>query len=241
MKWVETLKRVRTASLTADDLTVLSSLQVLENDPSLPIVATRIFYTYAEVDRDSEYKLNCLRGQVFSSKSMIKSPVGCRPKINQGKFNDTAFSDSITLKVGARVIFIYNVDVNDCLTNGQLGSIVGIISPDLCQINCVPVELDDEHVGISLIKQNPQFRSSYSGGVPIFKTFVTYQLSKRNRHSARSQLLQLHLRLAWALTCHKVQGQTFPTGQKDIIEWDQSLQPRMAYVMLSRVKRLSDI
>ena len=82
MKWVETLKRVRTASLTADDLTVLSSLQVLENDPSLPIGATRIFYTYAEVDRDSEYKLNCLRGQVFSSKSMIKSPVGCRPKIN---------------------------------------------------------------------------------------------------------------------------------------------------------------
>ena len=242
LKLVETLKRVRTASLTADDLTILSSLQVLENDTSLPIGATRIFYTYAEVDRDNEYKLNCLHGQVFSSKTVIKSPVGCRrPKINQGKINDTAFSDLITLKVGARVMLIYNVDVNDSLTNGQLRSIVGIIFPEFCQIICVLVKIDDEHVGISLIKQYPQFQSSYSRGVPIFKTFVTYQLCGRNCHTARSQLLQLHLRLAWALTCHKVQGQSFPTCQKDIIKWDQSLQPRMAYVMLSRAKRLCDL
>ena len=228
MKWVETLKRVTTASLTADDLTILSSLQVLENDPSLPICATRIFYTYAEVDRDNQYKLNCLRGQVFSSKSVIKSPVCCRTEINQGKINDTAFSDLITLNVGARVMLIYNVDVNYSLTNGQLGSIVGIISPEFCQIICVLVKIDDEHVGISLIKQYPHFQNSYSRGVPIFKTFVTYQFCGRNRHTARSQFLQLHLRPAWALTCHKVQGQTFPTGQKDIIKWDQSLQPRMA-------------
>ena len=67
MKWVETLKRVRTASLTADDLTILSSLQVLEKDPSLPIGATRIFFTNAEVDRYNEEKLNSLPGQVFSS------------------------------------------------------------------------------------------------------------------------------------------------------------------------------
>ena len=180
MQWVETLKRVRTASLTADDLTILSSLQVLENDLSLLIGATRIFYTYAKVDRDSEYILNCLRGQVVSSKSMIKSPVGCRPKINQGKINDTAFRYLITLKVGARMMLIYNVDVNDSLTNGQLGSIVGIISPEFCQFNSVFVKFDDEHVGVSLIKQYPQFQSSYSGGVPIFKTFVTYQLCGRN-------------------------------------------------------------
>ena len=115
MKLVETLKRVRTASLTADDLTILSSLQVLENDTSLPIGATRIFFTYAEVDRDNEYKLNCLHGQVFSSKTVIKSPVGCRPKINQGTINDSAFSDLITLKVAARVMLIYIVDVNDSI------------------------------------------------------------------------------------------------------------------------------
>ena len=240
LKWVETLKRVRTA-LTADDLTILSSLQVFENDPSLPIGATRIFYTNAEVDRYNEEKLNSLPGQVFSSKSVINSPVGCRPKIMQGKIDDTAFSDLITFKLGARVMLIYNVDVKDSLTNGQLGSIVGIISPDSSQINCVLVKFDDEHVGISLIKQYPQFQSSYPGAVPIFKTLVTYQLGGRNRHTARSQLLQLPLRLAWALTCHKVQGQTFPTGQKVIIKWDQSLQPGMAYVMLSRAKRFSDI
>ena len=157
MKWVETLKRVRTASLTADDLTNLSSLQVFENDPSLPIDATRIFYTNAEVHRYNEEKLNSLPGQVFSSMSVINSPVGCRPKIMQGKIDDTAFSDLITLKLGARVMLICNVDVKDFLTNEQLGSIVGIISPDSYQINCVLVKFDDEHVVIFLIKQYPQF------------------------------------------------------------------------------------
>ena len=69
------------------------------------------------------------------------------------EIDDTAFSDLITLKVGARVMLIYNVDVKDSLTNGQLRPIVGIISPDSSQINCVLVKFDDEHVGISLIKQ----------------------------------------------------------------------------------------
>ena len=50
-------------------------------------------------------------------------------------------------------MLIYNVDVKDSLTNGQLRPIVGIISPDSSQINCVLVKFDDEHVGISLIKQ----------------------------------------------------------------------------------------
>ena len=213
MKWVETLKRVRTASLTADVLTILSSLQVFENHPRLPFGATRIFYTNAEVDKYNVEKLNSLPGQVFSSKSVINSPVGCRPKFMQGKIDDTAFSGLITFKLGARVMLIYNVDVKDSLTSGQLGSIVGIISPDSSQINCVLVKFDDEHVGISLIKQYLQFQSSYHEVVPFFKTLVTYQLGGRNQLTARSQLLQLPLRLAWGLTCHKVQGQTFPTGQ----------------------------
>ena len=145
-----------------------------------------------------------------------------------------------SLKVGSRVMLIYNVDVKDGLTNGQLGTIVDIISSDSCRIDCVLVSFDDKNVGTSLAHQYPQFQKTYPGAVPIFKTFVSYQLGGKSQHGARSHLLQLPLRLAWALTCHKVQGQTFPSGQKVIIKWDRSLQPGMAYVMLSRAKSMSD-
>ena len=49
-KWILTLQHVRTATLSDDDVTFLSSLQLSESDPRLPADATRIFYTNAEVD-----------------------------------------------------------------------------------------------------------------------------------------------------------------------------------------------
>ena len=94
-KWIETLQRVRTASLTEDDHTLLSSLQVPDNKLSLAPDATRIFYTNAEVDSYNNEKLNSLPGQMFVSKSVITSPVGCRPKITRGKIDDTAFNDLV--------------------------------------------------------------------------------------------------------------------------------------------------
>ena len=232
---------MRVASLTEEDIRVLSSLQVSEDDPLLPEDATRIYYTNADVDSYNEEKLRNLPGQLFVSKSVITSPVGCRPEIVDGKIDDTAFSDLVGLKVGSRIMLVYNVDVKDCLTNGQLGSVIGIVSHDSSQTDCVLVKFDDTNVGKSLILQYPQFQKTYPGAVPIFKVYVSYRIGGKNQHGARAHLLQLPLRLAWALTCHKVQGQTFPSGQKIIIKWYKSLQPGMAYVMHSRAKSLSDI
>ena len=234
------------ASLTEEDIRVLSALQVSETDPLLPEDATRIFYPNADVDSYNEEKLRNLPGQSFVSKSVITSPVACRPKVVNGKTDDTAFSDLVCLKVGSRIMLVYNVDVKDCLTNGQLGSVVGIVSHDSSQIDCVLVKFDDDNVGKSLILQYPLFQNTYPGSVPIFKVFVSYRLGGKAQHGARAHLIQLLLRLAWALTCHKVQGQTFPAGRKimvigKIIKWYKSLQPGMAYVMLSRAKSMSDI
>ena len=177
---------------------------------------------------------------MFISKSVVISPVGCRPKITRGKIDYTAFNDLVSLKVGSSVMLTNNVDVKDGQTNGQLGTIVDIISSDSCRIDCVLVSFDDKNVGTSLAHQYPQFQKTYPGSVPSFKAFVSQQLGGKSQHGARSHLLQLPLRLAWALVCHKVLGQTFPSGQKVIIKWNRSLQPGMAYVMLSRAKSMSD-
>ena len=231
--WIQTLQRVRNASLTEEDINVLSSLQISKTDADLAADATRNYYVNAEVDSFNDEKLNGLRGHLFVSKALITSTIGCHPKFINGKIDDTAFSDIVNLKVGSRVMLVFNVDVRDCLTNGQLGTIAGIISSDSRHIECVLVKFDDENVGACLVQQYPQFQKSYPGSVPIFKSFVSYQLGGKSQHGARSQLLQFPLRLAWASTCHKVQVQTFPVGRKVIIKWDKNLQPGMAYVMLT--------
>ena len=64
------------------------SLQLPENDPRLPADATRIFYTNAEVDAYKE-KLRNISGQMFVSKSVISSPLGCHPKILNGRVDDS--------------------------------------------------------------------------------------------------------------------------------------------------------
>ena len=216
------------------------SLQIPENDPRLPADATRIFYTNAEVDAYKE-KLRNISGKMFVSKSFISSPLGCHSKLLNGRVDDTAFAESVCLKVGCRVVLVYNVDVKDGLTNGQLGVIAEIITSDASLIYCLLVNLDDENVGSSLRKQYPQFHRMYPGAVPISKCFGSYQLRGKKQHGARSHLLQLPLRLARASTCHEVQGQTFPGGHKVVIKWDGWLQSGMAYVMLSRSRNPNDI
>ena len=210
---------MRVASLTEEDIRVLSALQVSETDPLLPEDATRIFYTNADVDSYNGEKLRNLPGQSFVSKSVITSPVGSRPKIVNGRIDDTAFSDLVCLKVGSRIMLVYNVDGKDCLTNGQLGSVVGIVSHDSSQIDGVLVKFDDDNVGKSLISKKSlhNFKTHILEQFQFLKVFVSFRLGGKAQHGAGAHLIQLPLRLAWALTCHKVQGQTFPAGRKIMV------------------------
>ena len=136
-------------------------------------------------------------------------------------------------------MLIYNVDISDHLINGQLGTVSEILLNDSQEIDCVLVRFDNGQVGSSLQKRYPNY--SRNGAVPIFRVLVTYSVGARAKHAACSKLLQFPLRLAWAITGHKVQGQTFPAGTKVIVNWDKPLQPGLAYVMLSRSKRMEDI
>ena len=88
-----TLQRLSVASLK-EEIEVLSSLQVSENDPLSPKDATGIYHTNADFDSYNEEKLTKLPGQTFVSKSVITSPICCRLKIVDGKIDDRAFSNS---------------------------------------------------------------------------------------------------------------------------------------------------
>lgn len=51
-----------------------------------------------------------------------------KPTITQeGLVNETPFFDKLNVRVGAKIIIIYNIDTSDGLTNGTTGIVVGFI------------------------------------------------------------------------------------------------------------------
>ena len=75
--------------------------------------------------------------------------------------------------------------------------------------------------------------------MPIFK-YEAILYHGRNK-VVSSRRIQFPLSLAWALTIHKVQGQTVHEPNRLVIHWTPGLQKGMGYVMLSRAKSLQNI
>ena len=133
---------------------------------------------------------------------------------------------SLDLKIGARVIFIKNDDQSGSgsrlWVNGTLGTVTGL-SP-----HKIGVRLDSGSsvtVGRSRFELRELVRASNAtvGGSEI-------------RAEVTGWITQFPLRLGWAITVHKSQGQTLDEVVLDFE--DQYFAGGQAYVALSRVKSL---
>ena len=92
----------------------------------------------------------------------------------------------------------------------------------------------------------PRITNKYGKhATPIKKVSFEYSsgdLSKE--HSAKKKLIQFPLKLSWALTAHKVQGQTFKEPQAVGVDLQTTFGAgkfAMAYVMLGRTENLSQL
>ena len=116
----------------------------------------------------------------------------------------------LELKTGAEVMFVAN-NFAEGFVNGSRGQVV-------------------------------QFRE----GRPLVKLLATGRIIKVEPHSwtlmedgkKRAEVIQLPLRLAWAITIHKSQGMSLDAAEIDL---GKSFTPGMGYVALSRVRTLEGI
>lgn len=121
----------------------------------------------------------------------------------------------LRLKVGARVMATYNTG---SLANGELGSVVELRPSSV-------VFRSDEGVACE-VKPNTW-------------TYFTYGVNQRGGTDRLvgqtvGAYTQLPLRLGWAVSIHKSQGQTYDSVEVDPATWDAG----MLYVALSRVRRV---
>ncbi len=125
--------------------------------------------------------------------------------------NDAPYMSTLTLCVGAQVMLVTNLDVEAGLVNGSRGVIVDIRAAD----------------NIPIV----QFR--HGTPVPIeSKAWVSNDNTRVTRN-------QIPLRVAYAITIHKIQGSTLDCALVDI--GSSTFEFGQAYVALSRVRNLESL
>jgi ATP-dependent exoDNAse (exonuclease V) alpha subunit len=161
------------------------------------------------VNRINQTALGKLPGRVLSAKAEISGDFGGR----------TYPADvNLELKVGAQVMFLRN-DADQRWVNGTVGTVTKIDS-------MVWVEVDGTVHEVDPVAWE-KYRYSYA---PESK-----QLSKE----VIGEFTQFPLRLAWAVTIHKSQGQTYDEAVVDL--GSRVFSPGQTYVALSRLTSLEGL
>ena len=154
-----------------------------------------------------------------------------------GTIEDTAFLQTLKLKTGARCMLIHNINTNDGLTNGQQGTLIHVVSNEK-RVQYILIKFDDPKIGeqqkrkyrhLSKILKHPEL-------VPIERYNFSYTLGDvSKKHGARASLLQFPIRLSWALTAHKCQGQSILRPNSVHTDLNECFAPAQSYVLLSRI------
>ena len=132
-------------------------------------------------------------------------PVGTTEKtiasVREKKHSDTGgLLYKLDLKVGCRVIMTTNMDIDDRLINGQIGTVkrFNIING---KVETISVQFDDVTAGLKQ-RANNQLNTNW---VSIERDDSKFSITKR-KSSGTVTRVQFPLVLAYACTVHKVQG-----------------------------------
>ena len=170
--FIRTLSHIRTNSLTDKDMELLKSREVVDGDELSNML--HIFSTNEEVRRYNQQKFNLLETNMHILEAI--------DTIHQSTniLNYCKAEEIITLKVGARVMLLVNLNFEKGLINGSCGTVV---------------EIKDDSV---LIK--------FDNGVNEEIQRYNFEFYKNEKLVASRK--QYPLSLAYGVTTHKSQGMT---------------------------------
>jgi ATP-dependent DNA helicase PIF1 len=183
---------------------------VLENE--FGILPTKIFSTNDKVDAVNKKHLSKLVGEFCEYEMQFNFPsrTNNRPALIEKYKKNCNAPSVLQLGVGAQVMLLVNLDMDAGLANGSRG------------------------VVISISQDRPLVK--FLNGEERLIDFHTWDIKESNVQIMKAT--QIPLRLAWAITIHKIQG-----GTLDYVEIDLSniFTYGQAYVGLSRVKTLEGL
>ena len=212
-EFLSILNEVRNNALTMESLRVLNGRVADPSDSSDKSDISITLSTHnSKVDAINQREMDALKGKEYTYKATITDmfPESMYP-----------IEEQLTLKVGARVMFIKNDSSTDKLYyNGKLG-VVTSLSKQAINVLCDDGTEVNVHTEVwENIRYNADSGSDQVQ-TEIIGTFTHYPL-----------------RLAWAITIHKAQGLTF---DQLIIDAADAFAAGQVYVALSRCRSLEGL
>ena len=245
--YADILNRIRTGNVTDADCNQLEERVRNINHQDIPSDAMYVTCTNARVKEINDAKLDNLQTEqavlqalnINASCKEFSPPVGIA-----GNVHTSPFMNKLILKVKARVMLVFNCDTNDGLTNGAMGEVLGFQRNKKGEVIYVIVHFYNASVGHEKRKRFPELQEQYPNyrATPVSRIEFSYSLSKKS-YSASSQakVIQYPLRLAFAATAHKFQGQTVQKPMCLVVDLMTVREPAQAYVMLSRVQEIDQV
>jgi hypothetical protein len=245
-EYADMLNRVREAKHTEEDLEKLRERIRPYGHSDLGEVALYIVCTRKKCARINREYLDNHPGNDILIKARHYHPTqqNFKPRLckKEETVGNSSFMDQLRVKIGCKLILIHNIDTADGLTNGQLGKLLDVIRSEDGSIAKIIIEFKNESAGKQNRAKNTQLSSKYPRGTVIEKVSFSYSLSKKaTAGSSRATVIQFPLKVAHAITAHKIQGQTIPKPLKVALDISSIFDDAQAHVMLSRVEEFQQI
>lgn len=208
------LTRLRYNKLTKADIERIRSRELAADDSAI-----RLFSTNGEVDGYNSFKFNKL--DPSTERRFFATAYGDESLI-RAYWKDSLIPEELVLRIGARVMMCKNKDVEGgYLFNGSLGEVVGFSG-------------DGDSHGNPIVK----FDSGIVYTVEEETIFNPTEKNERGFSVTLAEINQIPLRLAWACTVHKSQGQTF---DKVMMDCSRTFLYGQVYVAFSRARTLEGL
>ena len=244
--YAEMLNRIRIGKMTQDDIAKLKTRVRPKSHSDLKDVSLYIVPTRRTCAKFNMEYLDSLEGDEIELKARHYHATQKRftPFIEkkEGAIGTTGFQDKLKLKIGAKIIIIHNVDTSDGLTNGQLGELKDIIKTKDGETDKLIIKLKKKETGQNNRRKFPGLAAKYPESVVIERVTLNYPIRKRGGAvGSTATLVQFPVKLAHAITAHKIQGQTVPKPLKVALDISSIFEEAQGYVMLSRVQELDQV
>ena len=245
--YADILNRFRIGEVTEEDEKVLESRVRPLNHPDIPSKALVVTCRNLEVNQINLDRLLLIEEdeKVIDSLTRTNTQKHFKPRIDAGgNVSGTPLQRQLKLKIGAKVMLTYNINTFDCLTNGALGEVLGFKLNQDETVKEVYVHFQDEDCGKETRKNLIALQQKFPGKNVTTIELMEFQfsLSKKDKSGNKTaSCIQFPLKLAFAATAHKVQGQTVKKPNSLVIDLRTVREAAQAYVILSRVQALSQL